>query len=83
MDQVALQNPLVKGETPNAQLDSFVALQYFRPLFREQKANLAFFIGAGINPNWASPYTQIYANTSDILSSTEQIFINDLFRLLP
>ena len=25
MDQVALQNPLVKGETPNAQLDSFMA----------------------------------------------------------
>ena len=32
MDQVALQNPLVKGETPNAQLDSFVALQYFEDL---------------------------------------------------
>lgn len=61
---------------------SYGLSEYFLPLFREQKANLAFFIGAGINPNWASPYTQIYANTSDIFSSNEQIFINDLYRLV-
>ena len=61
---------------------SFNLSEYYRPLFREQKANLAFFLGAGVNPNWASPYTQIYANTSDIFSSTEQIFINDLYRLV-
>jgi len=61
---------------------SYNLTEYFRPLFREQKANLAFFLGAGINPNWASPYTQVYANTSDIFSSTEQIFINDLYRLV-
>ena len=61
---------------------SYGLTEYFRPLFREQKANLAFFIGAGVNPNWSSPYTQIYANTSDIFSSTEQIFINDLYRLV-
>jgi hypothetical protein len=61
---------------------SFNLTEYYRPLFREQKANLAFFLGAGVNPNWASPYTQIYANTSDIFSSTEQIFINDLYRLV-
>lgn len=61
---------------------SYGLTEYYRPLFREQKANLAFFIGAGINPNWASPYTQIYANTSDIFSSSEQIFINDLYRLV-
>jgi len=61
---------------------SYGLSEYFRPLFREQKANLAFFVGAGVNPNWSSPYTQIYANTSDIFSSTEQIFINDLYRLV-
>lgn len=61
---------------------SYGLTEYFRPLFREQKANLAFFIGAGVNPNWASPYTQIYANTSDIFSGSEQIFINDLYRLV-
>lgn len=61
---------------------SYGLTEYFRPLFREQKSNLAFFIGAGVNPNWSSPYTQIYANTSDIFSSTEQIFINDLYRLV-
>lgn len=60
---------------------SFGLSEYFRPLFREQKSNLAAFIGAGINPNWASPYTQIYANTSDLYSSTEQIYINDMYRL--
>jgi hypothetical protein len=61
---------------------SYNLTEYFRPLFREQKSNLAFFLGAGINPNWASPYTQIYANTSDMFSNTEQIFINDLYRLV-
>jgi hypothetical protein len=61
---------------------SYGLTEYFRPLFREQKSNLAFFVGAGVNPNWSSPYTQIYANTSDIYSSNEQIFINDLYRLV-
>lgn len=61
---------------------NFNLSEYFRPLFREQKANLAYFLGAGINPNWASPYTQIYANTSDIYNTNEQIFINDLYRLI-
>jgi len=61
---------------------SYSLNEYFRPLFREQKANLAYLIGAGVNPNWASPYTQIYANSSDINTSNEQIFINDLYRLV-
>ncbi len=61
---------------------SFGLSEYFRPLFREQKANLAFFIGAGVNPNWASPYTQIYANTSDFSSLNDQIYINDMYRLV-
>ena len=61
---------------------SYGLTEYFRPLFREQKSNLAFFVGAGVNPNWASPYTQIYANTSDIYSSQDTIFINDMYRLV-
>lgn len=61
---------------------SFGLSEYFRSLFREQKSNLAYFIGAGVNPNWSSPYTQIYANTSDMFSSSEQIFINDMYRLV-
>ena len=61
---------------------SFGLSEYFRPLFREQKANLAFFIGAGVNPNWASPYTQIYANTNDFSSLNDQIYINDMYRLV-
>ncbi len=61
---------------------SYGLSEYFRPLFREQKSNLAYFIGAGVNPNWASPYTQIYANTTDLYSSVEQIFINDMYRLV-
>lgn len=55
---------------------------YFRPLFREQKNNLAHFLAAGVNPNWASPYTQIYANSSDIFNTNQQIFINDIYRLV-
>ena len=61
---------------------SFGLSEYFRPLFREQRSNLGYVLGAGINPNWASPYTQIYANNSDIFTSTQQIFINDLYRLV-
>lgn len=61
---------------------SYNLSEYYRPLFREQKSNLAYFLGAGVNPNWASPYTQIFANTSDINSSNDEIFINDLYRLV-
>lgn len=61
---------------------SYGLSEYFRPLFREQKSNLAFFLGAGVNPNWASPYTQVYANTSDISPSNQEIFINDMYRLV-
>ena len=32
LDEVTLQTPMVRGDTPNAQLDSFVALQYFEDL---------------------------------------------------
>ena len=61
---------------------SYGLTEYFRPLFREQKSNLAFFVGAGVNPNWASPYTQVYANTTDMFNSSEEIFINDMYRLV-
>ena len=61
---------------------SYGLTEYFRPLFREQKSNLAFFVGAGINPNWASPYTQIYASTTDFATTSDQIFVNDLYRLV-
>jgi hypothetical protein len=61
---------------------SFGLSEYFRPLFQEQKSNMAVLLGAGINPSWASPYTQVYANTSDISSSESQIFINDMYRLI-
>lgn len=60
---------------------SYGLQEYFRPLFREQKSNLAHLLGAGVNPNWASPYTQIFANTADIGNVDQQIFINDLYRL--
>lgn len=61
---------------------SYGLQEYFRPLFREQKSNLAHLLGAGVNPNWASPYTQIYANTADLGNADSQIFINDLYRLV-
>jgi hypothetical protein len=61
---------------------SYGLTEYFRPLFREQKANLAFTLSEGVNPSWASPYTQIYASTADVSQSQEQIFINDLYRLI-
>ena len=56
--------------------------QYFQPLYREQKSNLSYLLGAGVSPNWASPYTQIYANTNNQFAGGDQIFINDLYRLV-
>lgn len=38
IDEMALQTPMVRGDTPNAQLDSFVALQHFEDL-RNQLAS--------------------------------------------
>lgn len=38
MDEMARQTPMVRGDTPNAQLDSFVALQHFEDL-RQQLAS--------------------------------------------
>lgn len=38
MDEMARQTPMVRGDTPNSQLDSFVALQHFEDL-RVQQAD--------------------------------------------
>lgn len=37
LDEVALQTPMVRGDTPNSQLDSFIALQHFE----DQRVQLA------------------------------------------
>ncbi|MFI5343569.1 MAG: hypothetical protein ACHQUC_05040 [Chlamydiales bacterium] len=55
--------------------------EYYRPLFREQKENISFFLGSGINPNFASPYMATFATTSDIYAEPQQIFINEMYRL--
>jgi len=55
---------------------------YFIPLFREQKENLQFFLGSGINPHFASPYTATFATTSDIYAEPQQIFVNEMYRLV-
>lgn len=55
--------------------------EYFRPLFREQKENLAFFVAAGINPMFATPYAATFATTSDIYAEPQQIFINEMYRV--
>jgi len=54
--------------------------QYYDPLFREQKANLERFIGAGVNPNFATPFAATYATTSDIYSDPQSIYINEIYR---
>jgi len=38
IDEISLQNPMVRGDTPNAQMDSFVSLQYFEDI-RNQLAS--------------------------------------------
>lgn len=56
--------------------------EYFRPLFREQRENISFFLGSGINPNFSSPYTATFATTSDIYAEPQQVFINEMYRLV-
>lgn len=56
--------------------------EYFRPLFCEQRDNLAFFMGSGLNPHFASPYLATYAATSDIYAEPQQVFINEMFRIV-
>lgn len=60
----------------------FQLSEYYRPLFREQKENLSFFLGSGINPNFSSPYTATFATTSDIYAEPQQIFINEMYRVV-
>lgn len=55
--------------------------EYYRPLFREQKENLAFFVAAGINPMFATPYAATFATTSDVYAEPQQIFINEMYRV--
>lgn len=61
---------------------TFGLSEYFRPLFREQRENLSFFLGSGINPNFSSPYTATFATTSDIYAEPQQIFVNEMYRLV-
>ncbi len=55
--------------------------QFYTPLFREQKENLSYFMGSGINPHFASPFAATFATTSDIYAEPQQLFINELYRL--
>ncbi len=55
---------------------------YYRPLFLEQKQNLAFFLGSGINPNFSSPYLATFAATSDFWSDPQKIFVNEVYRVV-
>lgn len=62
--------------------DTNYALEnYYRPHFQEQKENLHFFLGQGVNPNYASPYVAAFANMSDMWASQTPLFINDVYRV--
>jgi hypothetical protein len=55
--------------------------EYYVPLFREQRDNLAYFLGAGVNPHFATPFAATFATTSDLYAEPQQVFINELYRL--
>src|SRR5271169_1638420 len=55
--------------------------EYYVPLFREQRENLAYFLGSGISPHFATPYAATFATTSDLYAEPQSIFINELYRL--
>ncbi len=56
--------------------------EFYRPLFREQRENMAYFLGTGINPHFASPFAATFATTSDLYAEPQQLFINELYRLV-
>jgi len=56
--------------------------EYFRPLFKEQRENLALYLGSGIQPNFATPYAATFATTSDIYAEPQQVYINQLYRVV-
>ena len=56
--------------------------EYFRPLFKEQRENLSLYLGSGIQPNFATPYAATFATTSDIYAEPQQVFINELYRVV-
>ena len=54
---------------------------YYRPLFREMRDNLALFLGTGVNPNFTSPFAAVFANTSDLYTQPQSLYINELHRV--
>lgn len=56
--------------------------EYFRPLFREQKENLAYLFASGVNPHFATPFAATFANTSDLYADPQAVFINELYRVV-
>lgn len=56
--------------------------QYYAPLFREQKANMSFFVGSGVNPNYATPFAAAISSLGSGYSDTEQVYINEMYRLV-
>ncbi len=55
--------------------------EYYKPLFREQKDNLSYFITSGVNPNFSSPYEIPFQAVTDQYDEKAQLFINELYRL--
>lgn len=56
--------------------------EYFRPLFKEQRENLSLFLGSGVQPNFATPYAATFATTSDIYAEPQQVFLNEIYRVV-
>lgn len=56
--------------------------QYYTPLFREQRENLSYFLGTGVAPNFVSPYAATFATSADIYAEPQQLFINEMYRLV-
>lgn len=55
--------------------------EYYIPIFREQRENLAYFLGSGVAPHFATPFAATFATTSDLYAEPQQLFINELYRL--
>ncbi len=61
---------------------NFTLTEYFKPLFKEQQENLSFFLGSGINPNYANPYVAAFAASSNSYVEPNQTFVNEMYRVV-
>lgn len=50
--------------------------------FNEQKANLSYVFNSGINPNFSNPFFSASGVSSDIYSTSDSLYVNQMYRVV-